>query len=152
MAVEFSCVRFEDLTLLQLYGILKLRSEVFVVEQRCLFQDIDGQDIGLWHCIGQDATGQIVATTRLFPKNTAYEGYTCIGRVVASSKIRGEGLGRKLMEFSIQKCTELHGHESIKIGAQKYLQAFYESFGFVSVGDDYLEDGIVHTAMVRAAP
>jgi ElaA protein len=150
MNIQFSCIRFDDLTLLQLYGMLKLRSEVFVVEQNCVYQDIDGQDVGLWHCIGQDDNGNIVACTRLFPKNIAYDGYTCIGRVVASTQIRGEGLGRKLMLFSIKKCIELHGNEPIKISAQKYLQQFYESLGFVAVGNDYLEDGIVHIAMVRS--
>lgn len=147
-SINFKCVSFAQLTLNELYQLLALRQEVFIVEQTCLFQDIDGKDQNALHCIGQDEAGNVVACTRLFNENAYYEGYLSIGRVANSSKYRGTGLGKKLMTESIKQTYLAFGKKPIKIGAQKYLEAFYESFGFKSTGEDYMEDGILHTYMI----
>ncbi len=149
MPVTFKCIQFQDFSLQELYDALALRSEVFVVEQNCPFQDMDGKDQYAWHCLGKDENGKLVAYTRLFGKSQYYEGFTSIGRVVTSPTARGGGIGRILMQQSIDFCQQLFGNEPIKIGAQVYLLKFYESLGFQRIGEDYLEDGIPHTIMVR---
>jgi ElaA protein len=146
--LTFKCIRFAELTIDELYEILMLRAEVFVVEQKSPFQDPDGNDPLAWHCIGTDGKGKIMAYTRLFDKGIVYENYTSIGRVVASPLVRGQSVGKQLMKVSIEYCCQLFGSEPIKIGAQTYLLNFYESFGFKSTGEEYLEDGIPHTKMV----
>lgn len=147
--VAFTCVPFSELTVYQLYEILALRQEVFVVEQNCPYQDCDGKDLDSWHLLGRDATGKLVCYTRLLPEGISYPNYTSIGRVVSSPSVRNTGIGKVLMENSIKKCIELFGNQPIKIGAQTYLLRFYEGFGFLSTGEEYLEDGIPHTKMVR---
>jgi ElaA protein len=140
---------FTDLTTPELYALLQLRSEVFVVEQTCAFQDIDGQDQAAWHLLGYAPTGELVAYTRLFGAGISYPEAS-IGRVVVSPRYRRYGLGRALMQESIAAVGQLFGEQPIQIGAQLYLQAFYESFGFRQVGAGYLEDDIPHIHMVRA--
>ena len=141
------CVPFYELSLDELYAIMVLRQEVFVLEQNCPFVDADGKDQLAWHFMIWDENNKLVAYTRLFDKNIYYEGYTSIGRVVTSSQTRGCGIGRLLMQKSIEKTIELFGNESIKIGAQSYLIKFYQSLGFELIGHDYVEDGIDHTYM-----
>ena len=149
MPITFKCIRFEALSLQELYEVLALRNEVFIVEQNCPFQDLDGKDQLAWHCLGFDNNQKIVAYTRLFGKSIYYDGFVSIGRVVTSPQARGGGIGKILMQKSIEYCQQLFGNEPIKIGAQVYLLKFYESLGFKSIGQDYLEDGIGHTIMVR---
>lgn len=149
MKITFKCVPFEQLSLIELYKAMILRQEVFVVEQNCPFVDADGKDPLAWHCMGSNENGELMAYTRLFDTDVYYDGYTSIGRVVSSSKARGTGIGKVLIQKSIEYCVELFGDKPIKIGAQKYLEKFYESFGFKSTGEDYLEDGILHTYMIR---
>ena len=150
MPLAFKCVPFQELTLRELYDLLALRAEVFVVEQNCPFQDPDGKDFVAWHCLGTNETGQLVAYTRLFDQDLAYPGFVSIGRVVTSPRARATGAGRQLMHASMDYCQKLFGQKPIKIGAQTYLLRFYESLGFVSTGEEYLEDNIPHTAMIRA--
>ena len=127
-----------------------LRQEVFVVEQNCPYLDADGKDQESWHLMVYEMdTNQLVACTRLLPKGLAYPEYMSIGRVVTSAQVRGTGAGKYLMEVSLQACEKLFGKGPIKIGAQSYLLRFYEGFGFESTGEDYLEDGIPHTKMIR---
>jgi ElaA protein len=145
----FTCKKFEDLNVFELYEILALRAEVFVVEQNCPYQDLDGKDLQSWHFMVRNEVGKLVAVTRLLPEDVSYKGYTSIGRVVSSPSARGTGAGKVLMEESVKKTIELFGNQPIKIGAQTYLLKFYESFGFVSTGEEYLEDDIPHTKMVR---
>ncbi|MFT4033597.1 MAG: GNAT family N-acetyltransferase [Siphonobacter sp.] len=147
--ITFTLKRFNELTLQELYDLLALRTEVFIVEQNCPYQDADGNDTKAWHCLGKDEQGKLLAYTRLFNVDVSYAGYTSIGRVVTSPASRGKGLGRILMEHSIASCQKLFGSHPIKIGAQSYLLDFYESLGFVSTGIEYLEDGIPHTYMIR---
>jgi len=149
MPLSFKCVPFQQLTLRELYDLLALRAEVFVVAQNCPFQDPDGKDFEAWHCLGTNDAGQLVAYTRLFDQNLVYPGFASIGRVVTSPHARAAGAGRQLMHVSIDYCQKLFGQKPIKIGAQTYLLRFYESLGFASTGEEYLEDTILHTTMIR---
>ena len=142
------CVTFYELSLDELYAIMVLRQEVFVLEQNCPFVDADGKDQLAWHFMIWDENNKLIAYTRLFDKNVYYEDYTSIGRVVSSSQTRGGGIGRLLRQKSIEKTIELFGNEPIKIGAQSYLIKFYQSLGFELIGHDYVEDGIDHTYMI----
>lgn len=146
--MQFVLKQFHELTVQELYEILALRSEVFVVEQNCPYQDIDGNDPKAWHCMGKDdETGKLIAYTRLFDRDVCFKGYTAIGRVVTSPAVRSSGLGKRLMEASIAYCRRLFGPHMIKIGAQTHLLKFYNSLGFLSTGTEYMEDGIPHTYM-----
>jgi ElaA protein len=149
MQVRFSCLPFEELKNQELYEILQLRSEVFVVEQHCPYQDCDDKDTSAWHLMGRNPdSGKLLVYTRLLPVGIAYPHYASIGRVVSSPSVRGQGLGKMLVQKSIAMTHFLFNHPPIKIGAQSYLTRFYEDFGFKSTGEEYLEDGIPHTKMV----
>ena len=148
---KFICKKFDELSLHELYEIMVLRQEVFVVEQDCPYLDADGKDPMAWHLMGFQENGKLIAYTRLLPKGISYEKYPSIGRVVTSQSARGSGLGRELMEQSIGWMEELFPGEGIKIGAQCYLEKFYKSLGFEIVGEQYLEDGIPHYPMLRRA-
>lgn len=143
---EWRLKKFEELTPYELYSILRLRNEVFVVEQNCVFQDADDKDQGCWHYMGFIGN-DLAAYTRLVPPGYIYDEPS-IGRVVTSHSYRRTGIGKKLMQGSIEKCYELFGRLPIKIGAQFYLKKFYSSFGFEQVSEIYLEDGIEHIYMV----
>ncbi len=138
---------FPELTPFELYAILRLRSEVFVVEQNCVFLDADNKDQIAHHLMGYNGD-DLVAYTRLLDKDTAYK-LMSIGRVVTSPNYRGAGIGKELMEESIQLCYQLFGKDYIKIGAQLYLQKFYESLGFKQSSEMYLEDDIEHIEMIK---
>ncbi|HRI62537.1 MAG TPA: GNAT family N-acetyltransferase [Saprospiraceae bacterium] len=146
--LTFSCLPFYQLSPYELYEIMALRQEVFIVEQNCPYLDADGKDPGSWHLMGRDASGKLICYTRLLPEGLSYDGYVSIGRVVSAPEARGTGAGKILMQRSIQMCAHLFGNQPIKIGAQSYLVTFYESFGFRSTGEEYLEDGIPHTKMI----
>lgn len=145
-SVRWTCTRFEDLSPAVLYEILKLRSEVFVVEQQCVFLDMDDKDQESWHLTGW-YEDRLVAYTRLLPPGITYTEAS-IGRVVSSPSVRRMGFGRELMEVSIQQLWALFGKQNIRIGAQLYLEQFYGSFGFVSQGAVYIEDDIPHIKML----
>lgn len=149
MHIHWIVKTFDELTPYQLYNILQLRNEVFVVEQNCIFQDADDKDQKSHHLLGL-ADDKLVAYTRIVPAGEMYE-YISIGRVVTSPEVRGTGAGRLLMHKSIEVVNELYGNVDIKIGAQYYLKKFYSSFGFEQVSDIYLEDGIEHIYMIRMA-
>jgi ElaA protein len=140
---------FTELNVNELYALLRLRSEVFVLEQHCIFLDMDNNDQKAFHTIGFIGD-EVVATTRLFDKNIMYDDYQSIGRVVGSPRHRGLGIGKALMQYSIQECERLFGKGPIKIGAQLYLKKFYSEQGFEQSGDVYLEDEIDHIPMIRA--
>ncbi|HEX6334084.1 MAG TPA: GNAT family N-acetyltransferase [Flavisolibacter sp.] len=147
MHLQWRLKKFDALTPLELYDILRLRNEVFVVEQQCVFQDADNLDQPSHHLMGfRDA--QLVAYTRIIPAGVAYP-MASIGRVVTAPSVRRTGAGKLLMQESIDKLFQLYGPVPIKIGAQLYLKSFYEGFGFRRVGDVYLEDGIEHISMER---
>lgn len=138
---------FAELTPHELYAIMHLRSEVFVVEQNCVYLDADGKDLSSWHLMGWDGN-KLVAYSRLLPAGLAFTEVS-IGRVVSSPAYRGTGAGKTLIETAIQTCKALFGDQPIRIGAQLYLQKFYESLGFVQVSEMYLEDNIPHIEMRR---
>ncbi|MGZ8511455.1 MAG: GNAT family N-acetyltransferase [Chitinophagaceae bacterium] len=131
----------------ELYAILRLRTEVFVVEQNCVFQDMDNKDQQCFHLMcWQDE--MLLAYTRLVPPGLSYKEPS-IGRVVTSPAVRGNGTGKLLMEKSIEEIIHLYGKTAIRIGAQLYLKKFYESLGFSQASDIYDEDGIDHIEMMR---
>ncbi len=142
---------FAELTAAELYAILRLRSEVFVVEQNCVFLDMDNNDQKAFHTMGWIGD-ELVATTRLFNTSQSYAGYQSIGRVVGSPRHRGLGIGKDLMNYSIQECERLFGKGPIKIGAQLYLNKFYSELGFERSGDMYYEDAIEHIPMIKPSP
>lgn len=146
MKINWSCKAFIDLTPAELYSIIQLRNEVFVVEQNCVYQDCDDKDQHSFHFLGWQKD-KLIAYTRLIPQGLSYEEAS-IGRVVTSQVVRGKNVGKELMERSINKLYELFGIVSIKIGAQLYLKPFYESLGFAQCSETYLEDGIEHIKML----
>ena len=144
------CVPFQELTSKELYEIMVLRQEVFVVEQNCAFLDADGKDFDSHHLMMYNSAQQLLAYSRLVPEGLSYENYISIGRVVSHPSTRGSGIGKDLMLNSIAWLEQLFGKKHlIKIGAQSYLLPFYEKFGFVSQGEDYIEDGIPHRIMIK---
>jgi ElaA protein len=147
MSTEWLLKTFEALTPFELYAILQLRNEVFVVEQNCVFQDADDKDQASWHLMGMQEH-RLVAYTRLVPPGVSYTEPS-IGRVVTSPQVRGTGIGKELMQRSISECYALFGQHAIKIGAQYYLKQFYGSLGFEQVSEIYLEDGIEHIYMLK---
>lgn len=138
---------FDELSKLELYTILRLRSEVFIIEQHCNYQDIDGKDLKCHHLMAWDGD-ELAAYTRIVPPGLSF-AEASIGRVLTSSKYRGMGVGITLMQKSIEKVYETYGKQPIRIGAQLYLQKFYESFGFVQCSEMYLEDEIPHICMIK---
>ena len=145
--VNYSCLPFSDLSSKQLYEIMALRQEVFIVEQECPYLDADGRDYDSYHVLGYK-DGKLVTYTRLVPQGLSYTDYPSIGRVVNSPSVRGKGLGDELMQKSVEYCHKLWGNKTIKISAQCYLLKWYERLGFKPVGEEYLEDDIPHHAMV----
>lgn len=150
--LQWSLKKFDALTPAELYAILRLRSEVFVVEQNCVFLEMDNKDQPCHHLMGwlnkTDGAPELVAYTRLVPPGVGYE-YPSIGRVVTSATVRQSGMGKLLMQKSIAALEELYGTTPIRIGAQLYLKKFYESFGFAQTSEIYDEDGIDHIEMTR---
>lgn len=138
---------FEELETEELYAILQLRSEVFVVEQDCVYQDLDGKDKKALHVIGRKG-GDTIAYTRIF-KPGDYFKEASIGRVVVAKNERAYGYGIQIMEASINTISNKLGETIIRLSAQTYLRNFYGTLGFVATGEEYLEDGIPHTAMVK---
>lgn len=147
--ISFRCKPFFELTAPQLYSIMALRQEVFIVEQNCAYLDADGKDLKGYHLTGYDDDGKLVAYARLLPKGVSYDNFVSIGRIATSPSIRGTGAGQQLMKETLSSMDALFPGESIKISGQSYLRNFYESFGFVVSGDEYLEDDIPHLPMVR---
>lgn len=137
---------FHELNVNELYELLKLRSQVFVLEQNCIFLDQDDKDQHCHHFLLY-SNDILVGYSRLVPAGLSYPEVS-IGRVVTSQAFRGKGLGIVVMEMSVQKCQELFGRSDIRIGAQTYALGFYSALGFVSDGNTYDEDGIEHVEMV----
>ena len=146
MSINWKCKTFEELDVHELYAILRLRSEVFVVEQNCVFLDMDDKDQVSWHVCGWQS-GQLIGYTRLVPAGLSYPEAS-IGRVVTAASARGGGLGRELMKQSIDLLYKVWGKQSIRLGAQLHLKKFYESFGFEQSSEIYIEDGIPHIEMI----
>ena len=138
---------FNELSIQELYNILQLRSDVFVVEQNCVYQDLDGKDAKALHVIGMK-NNRVVAYTRIF-KPGNYFDESSIGRVAVHKDHRKYGYGKNIMQASINAVHEKFGKQKIKISAQTYLKKFYIELGFKVKGEDYLEDGIPHITMIK---
>lgn len=139
--------KFDDLTVHELYAILRLRNEVFIIEQNCVYQDIDDKDHPALHLMYFDEE-KLIGYTRILPPGISYTDPS-IGRVVTAPSVRNKGLGKELMQKSIEACINRYGTVNITLSAQLYLKKFYESFDFISIGEKYLEDGIDHIKMTR---
>lgn len=137
---------FEELSKLELYTVLGLRSEVFIIEQHCNYQDIDGKDLKSNHLMAW-YDEELAAYTRILPPDVSFKEAS-IGRVLTAAKYRGLGIGTALMQKSIEKVYATYGKQPIRIGAQLYLQRFYEDLGFIKCSAEYLEDRIPHIEMI----
>jgi ElaA protein len=144
----WSWLPFDRLSTRGLYDVLALRQRVFVVEQQCAYLDADGLDVQSWHGLGSTDDGVLVASARIVPPGLV-SSEPAIGRVVTASEARGRGLGRRLMHEAIDQTKRLYPGQGIRVGAQCYLERFYTSLGFVTVGAPYDEDGILHVEMLR---
>ena len=143
----FLTKQFNQLSINELYEILSLRAEVFVVEQNCPYQDLDGKDKKALHVLGMQ-NNNIVAYARILEKGIAYKNYSAIGRIVTHNSIRGKGYGDHLVRSAIEATKASYPDTSIKISAQAHLEKFYNELGFIFTGEAYLEDNIPHIGMV----
>jgi ElaA protein len=147
MNITHTIKAFKNLHVDELYELLRLRSEVFVVEQNCVFLDADNKDQHCHHVLLY-AEDELAAYSRIVPAGISYPELS-IGRVITAPKFRGTGLGKVVMELAINACRELFSEGDIRIGAQTYALPFYQSLGFVPDGEVYDEDGIEHIEMLR---
>ena len=146
MNLNFQCKHFNELSVVEFHDIVAVRLKTFVVEQNCIYQDLDGKDKKSTHLMAWH-NDNLVAYTRLVPPGVSFEEVS-IGRVITSPFYRGLGIGITLLEKSIEQILATYQTNKIRIGAQLYLKKFYEGFGFVAEGDEFLEDGIPHIEMV----
>ena len=146
--LTFRVKSFSALTTEELYALLQLRSEVFVVEQNCVYQDVDGNDFKAVHVLGY-LEKKLVAYTRIFDAG-AYYNTISFGRVIISQSARGLGYGHQLLQFTLDTINKQFSKSTITISAQQYLKSFYEGYGFTQQGEAYLEDGIPHIEMTTS--
>lgn len=146
MSPSWQLTSFDALTNTELYKILQLRTAVFVVEQQCIFQDMDNKDMLCQHLYAFH-NNRIIACSRIVPAGVSYTEPS-IGRIATDTEYRGFGIGRELVKRSIAAAYLSYGNVPLKIGAQFYLKRFYESFGFRQQSEIYLEDGIEHIHMI----
>ena len=145
--MEFEIKRFNELTVQELYNLLQLRAEVFVVEQNCVYQDVDGKDEKAVHVLGY-FEGNLAAYTRIFDKGHYFDEAS-IGRVVTAPKYRSMKFGHDLMQVSIDAVAEFFKETAITISAQEHLEKFYNAHGFIKSSEMYLEDDIPHIQMKK---
>ncbi len=148
---EWEWLHFNDMSATQLYDVLALRMDVFILEQTCLWNDLDGLDKDCHHLLGWrvlEGQRRLAAYLRVLAPGVHYDEMS-IGRVVNARFARGTGIGRELMHHGIKLAERQYPGHRIKIGAQRYLEKFYGSFGFVTVSEPYDEDGIIHVKMLR---
>lgn len=149
--IQWACQPFAELSLEELYAIIQLRQQVFVVEQQCPYQDLDNKDAHAWHlCAWKKRKGarKLVAYLRLFVPGVEAKG-AVIGRVIVAEAERGSGLGQRLMQQALDWLDTRYAAAPIQLSAQLYLHDFYTALGFAAQGDPYDEDGIPHIAMVK---
>jgi len=146
--IQWQLKLFNDLSPTELYAILRLRGEIFIVEQNCPYLDPDGKDFHSHHLLGYVGE-DLAAYSRLVFPDINYDEVS-IGRVVTSAKYRKKEFGKLLMQKSIEEIEKIYGKVPIRIGAQAYLKKFYEGFGFVDLNEPYMEDGIPHLIMLRS--
>lgn len=141
--------QFEELTARELHDLLQLRIDVFVVEQNCPYPELDGKDLNAFHVFAKDEKQKTVAVARILPAGISYNEVS-IGRVATSKEIRLTGAGHQLMENCIEFIQNEYQTNTVRISAQKYLEAFYIKHSFVSTGKEYLEDNIPHIEMLKS--
>ena len=148
--VQWDIQNFRELDVAQLYTLLKLRVDVFVVEQACAYAELDEYDRHgeTMHLSGQDEQGKLIAYARLLPPGLRYPEVN-LGRVVVKKESRRKGIGHKLLDTALKEIEIKWPRQAIKISAQDYLQEFYEQYGFTRVSDIYLEDGVPHIEMLK---
>lgn len=147
MHLIFETLDFQDFTPQQLYAYLQLRSEVFVVEQNCVYQDLDGIDQLSKHVLVYQEE-QLIACARIVPASVLYDAIS-IGRVIVAPGHRGKSLGHQLMTYCVEQIVSLFNSDKIVLSAQAHLQGFYAQHGFNAIGEQYLEDGIPHVKMLN---
>ncbi|MFA9215476.1 MAG: GNAT family N-acetyltransferase [Sphingomonadaceae bacterium] len=151
--ITWQWLAFDDIPRSDWYEALRQRQQVFILEQTCLYPDLDGYDPACQHLLGwRDSNGQrqLVAYLRCLPPGLKYAEMS-LGRILTTDAARGSGLGRELVAHGIRHAEALHPGHAIRIGAQQRLEAFYQSFGFQTVTAPYDEDGILHIDMLRPA-
>lgn len=148
MNLTWVCKRFNELSADEMYTVLCVRQEVFVLEQECLYLDADGKDRHSFHLIGYN-NNEVVAYARIVEPGISYNEVS-IGRILSVKSARRTGAGIELMNVALARIEELYGQVPIRISAQSYLKSFYQKFGFEPTGKEYLEDEIPHMEMLRA--
>jgi ElaA protein len=148
MLVKWKICSYAILSKQELHQIMILRQKVFVVEQDCPYQDADSKDFNSHHLMGFDENKQIIAYLRIVAPDISYQEVS-LGRIVTDINERGTGLGVELMKTGLQFTESIYGKVDVRISAQTYLVSFYEKFNFLSTGNEYLEDNIPHTEMLR---
>lgn len=146
--IFWDCKDYHDLDTDELYAIMTLRQEVFVVEQNCPYVDTDGKDKKSYHVMGYNSKSELVAYSRIVKPGVSYKEVS-IGRVVTKKSVRKTGAGIELMHESLKQIDEFYSQVPVRISAQSWLLKFYEKFDFVSTGKEYLEDHILHTEMLK---
>lgn len=145
--LTWNCKVIDDLSAREMHEILQLRELVFIIEQNCIYQDVDHKDEMAYHLQGRNGEGKLVAYARLIPAGISYDEVS-IGRVVSHPDFRGTGAGRELVAECLEQMELLFSKQSIRISAQLYLLNFYQSFGFKELGEVYDEDGLPHIEML----
>jgi ElaA protein len=145
--LTWHCRHFTGLSAAELYGILRLRTEVFILEQHCLYQDVDGKDVKCFHLFAANENKEVMAYARILPHRVSYDEVS-VGRVVTSPKVRGTGAGRELMKRTMEFIKKEFNDPAVRISAQSYLIRFYSGLGFKTAGEEYMEDDIPHTQML----
>ena len=145
---QFQMKSWAELDKSELYQLLQLRAQIFVVEQECAYQDLDGQDPEALHLLASDEHQTLVAYARLYETQIDTKDYVAIGRVCTAKAYRGQGISRQLMQQAISYI-ESSLKKPITVSAQAYLEQFYQSLGFATVSEPYLEDGIPHIRMIK---
>ena len=144
--MKITTYTYQQLSKEKLYQIIRLRLEVFVLEQNCIYQDLDNKDQKAIHLVGEEE-GKVIAYTRLFKKGDYFENAS-IGRVIVKKESRKKDYGKIIMQKSIEELKNEYNEENIEISAQKYLIKFYDDLGFKKIGEEYLKDNIPHIKMV----
>lgn len=149
-SIDWQCATFSELSGTQLYAILRARSEVFVVEQNCVYLDIDGADQDCLHLVAWTPDQEVAAYLRIVPPGLKF-AEASLGRVITSGAARGTGIGKQLLTKAIEQLDIRYPGQAVRIGAQQYLEKFYLSFGFTTASEMYLEDDIPHIEMLKPA-
>jgi len=147
MKFEHQVKSFQELSLEEFHDIIALRIQIFIIEQNCPYQEVDGKDKLAHHLFFKNEMDEIIAVTRILPQGISYEE-VAIGRVVVHEEYRGTGLGNQLMADSMNFVRNKYGEVPVRLSAQKHLENYYGNHGFKSTGKEYLEDGIPHVEML----